>query len=90
MKSDDLPEEQDPYLAQVLDEILAVYASAEVVDPELLRKMRLFLGDVLTSHPVGATLLDRARPRAVPLWSGDQAKEGAEPAAAKKKAEGDA
>jgi hypothetical protein len=85
MADDEVPEEQDPYLQQVLDETLAAYEG--VVPPEMLRKMRLFLGDVLSTHPVGATLLDRARPRAVPYRSGDQAKDGAEPAA-KKKAEG--
>jgi hypothetical protein len=38
--------------------------------------MKEFLGDVLSTHPVGATLLDRARPREAPDQSGDQAKDG--------------
>jgi hypothetical protein len=69
---EDAWQEDDPFLAAAIAAAVDRYQG--VVPAPLLAEMRAFLGDVLSTHPVGATLLDRARPRAVPEQSGDQAK----------------
>jgi hypothetical protein len=65
---------EDPYVDQLLSEILAPYQG--LVPADLMAEMSDFMGDVLATHPVGATLVDRLRPRAVPFQSGDAAKPG--------------
>jgi hypothetical protein len=66
-------EPEDPFLEELLDEVLAVHADL----PEDIRaEMRLTLRLIATTHPIGATIVDRARPRKAPLKSGDQPKPG--------------
>lgn len=72
--SDEAPE--DSFLEQVVAQALEPYKA--VLPPARLAEMAAFLRDALGSHPVGSTLLDRARPRAAPETSGDQAKHGSE------------
>ncbi len=68
--------DRERYLEQVVQEALEAYEG--VVPDEVREQMRAFLSDALATHPVGATLLDRARPRQAPDRSGDQAKDGTE------------
>jgi hypothetical protein len=51
---------EDPTLEAELDRALAPYA--ELLPPEMLAHLREALGDALTTHPVGLSLLERVRP----------------------------
>src|SRR5262245_25009030 len=78
---DDAWHEDDPFLEATV--AAAVDRFEGVVPAALVAEMRASLGDGLSTHPVGATLLDRARRRAVPDQSGDQAKGDADEAPGK-------
>lgn len=69
----------DPVLEEQIDRALEPYRA--VLSPATLAVFRAFLADALTTHPVGARLLDRVRPRVAPLQSGDVPKHrlGVEP-----------
>lgn len=60
----------DPFLDEVVEEALAPYRAA--LSEDLLEAMRRVLEDTLATEPLARQLLSRARPRAVPLQSGDQ------------------
>jgi hypothetical protein len=60
----------DPFLAALLDEVLAVHQD---LGADVLAEMRAVLELVATTHPTGAAIVDRARPRAPVQRSGDQA-----------------
>jgi hypothetical protein len=51
---------------------------AALLPEDIALEIRGFLEDVLTTHPVGATLVERARPRVAPERSGEVAKDGSE------------
>lgn len=82
----------DPALEAQLDRAFALVACQDLVPPEMIPVFREFLRDVLLTHPVGSTLLDRVRPRPAPLESGDMPKPGRlaypEPDALPKKSQG--
>ena len=65
---------KDPVVEAQIDRTLAKYK--RIAPPHMLAKMREELRELLTTHPVGAALMDQARKRAPPLTSGAQAKEG--------------
>ncbi|AUX24984.1 uncharacterized protein SOCEGT47_055250 [Sorangium cellulosum] len=74
----DEPSATDPFLDEVVERALAPYRG--VAQPELLEIMRELLVEALTEDEVGRDLVERARPRAAPLGSGVQARDGgAEP-----------
>ena len=51
----------DPFVESTVERALAPYRG--VVSAEALASMRVYLEDVLLSHPLGMTLVQRARPR---------------------------
>jgi len=76
---DALPEiaEDDPFLQAEVKRALAHVEGR--VPPEVLQTMRETLIDALTTHPVGARLLRKAREDARRAQSGVQAKDDKEP-----------
>lgn len=72
----DTPE--DPIRAAEVERAIAPYRAMFPADVVL--EMAAMLDHVLATHPVGAELLDRVRPRATREQSGTQAKDGAAPA----------
>jgi len=65
---DDIDEEaDDPFLEAELDRALAPYL--DKLPPDMIQHYRELLGDVLTTHPLGRRLLNRARPRQAPETS---------------------
>jgi hypothetical protein len=83
---------EDPFLDELLDEVLAVHRD---LPDDVLAEMRLALRLIALTHPVGSAIVDRARPRAAPFESGAvtaparsrdaQASANAEPVVEKKK-----
>lgn len=71
---------QDPVLAAEVERAIAPYRS--VLPAEAIRVIAEILEHALTTHPVGAELLDRVRPRADRLHSGNETKGAADPAPA--------
>ena len=59
-----------PFLDEVVEKALAPYRDS--LPEEALEAMRQVLGDVLATEPLACQLVSRARPRKVPLQSGDQ------------------
>lgn len=83
-------EDDDPHLAAEVERALAPYRA--ILLDEDIAAMKELLEHALTTHPVGAALLDRTRPRAAPDRSAGQEKKGhlappagSNPAASKKK-----
>ena len=68
--------DRETFVKQVVDDSLAPYA--ELLPAHALDEMQALLSLVLDTHPVGATLVDRARPRKAPEQSGEQPKDGAD------------
>jgi hypothetical protein len=66
---------EDPTLAAEIERAVAPYRA--LFPAEAIATMEDILEHALTTHPVGAALLDRVRPRAAPDRSGSQAKDGA-------------
>lgn len=64
----------DPHLSAEVERALAPYRA--LLSDEQLTGMKDMLEHALTTHPVGAALLDRTRPRTVPDRSADQEKRG--------------
>ncbi|XXX77807.1 hypothetical protein WMF30_03405 [Sorangium sp. So ce134] len=71
----DEPSATDPFLDEVVERALAPYRG--IAPRELLETMREMLVEALTEDEVGRDLLERARPRAAPLGSGIESREGA-------------
>ena len=67
-------DQEDPFLASLLDEVLAEHAD---LPPEALAEMRWILELAAKTHPTASTIVNRARPRAVPQRSGEQEQPGA-------------
>ena len=65
----------DPHLAAEVERALAPYRG--ILSEAQLASMREMLEHALTTHPVGAALLDRTRPRTAPNRSAEQEKKGA-------------
>jgi hypothetical protein len=65
----------DPFLAELIDEVLAPHRD---LGAAALAEMRAVLELVATTHPTGADIVDRARPRGPLQRSGDQASPAAE------------
>ncbi|AGP34093.1 hypothetical protein [Sorangium cellulosum] len=80
----DEPSATDPYLDEVVERALAPYRG--IASRDVIEAMRELLVEALTEDEVGRDLLERARPRAAPLGSGIEAREGA--AAPRRKAGG--
>ncbi|MCC6556829.1 MAG: hypothetical protein IT372_28060 [Polyangiaceae bacterium] len=76
MDIDEESEQEDPFLEAELDRALEPYR--DLMSPEMLEHYRELLGDLLTTHPEGKRLLERARPRRAPDKSGQRVKEGFE------------
>ena len=90
MTNPPLDESDDPHLDAEVERALAPYR--DLLSDEQLAGMKDMLEHALTTHPVGAALLDRTRPRAAPDHSAGQEKKGhlappagSRPAAAQKK-----
>ena len=64
----------DPHLDAEVERALAPYRG--LLTDEHLAGMKEMLSHVLTTHPVGAALLDRTRPRTAPDRSAGQEKQG--------------
>ncbi|WP_437325408.1 hypothetical protein [Sorangium sp. So ce381] len=75
MSNDEPSATDDRFLDEVVERALASYRG--VAPPELIETMRELLVEALTEDEVGRDLLERARPRAAPLGSGVEARDGA-------------
>ncbi|WP_437913293.1 hypothetical protein WME73_42030 [Sorangium sp. So ce302] len=73
--SNDEPSATDPFLAEVVERTLARYRG--IASHDVIETMRELLVEALTEDEVGRDLLERARPRAAPLGSGVEARDGA-------------
>ncbi len=60
---------RDPFREEVVERAVKRYEG--VLPPEAVDEMRRVLHETLATHPVGSTLLERARPRQAPDTSGD-------------------
>jgi len=78
MSPPDQEPEQDPFLAELIDEVLADH---EDVPAEVAAEIRWVLELAATTHPLLVGMVNRARPRKPPLQSGDQPSPGATAAA---------
>jgi hypothetical protein len=61
--------ERDPFLAELIDEVLGDHAD---LPPEVLEEMRWVLELAATTHPMALGIVSRARPSKEPLRSGEQ------------------
>lgn len=77
---------EDPILAAEIERAVAPYRA--LFPAEAIATIEDILEHALTTHPVGAALLDRMRPRAAPDRSGAQAKDGGADAVADAKKAG--
>lgn len=68
--------DDDPFLTELLDKVLADHAD---LPPEVLDEIRWVLELAARSHPTASAVVNRARPRKAPLRSGEQQKPGAAP-----------
>jgi hypothetical protein len=80
----DTDEGPDLFLAAEIERAVAPYR--RLFPEDVIATMEEVLEHALTTHPVGASLLDRVRPRAAPDRSGSQTKDGAPGAVPDKKA----
>jgi hypothetical protein len=65
----------DAYLESIVERTIAPYR--DLVTPDVLELMREMIVESLAEDEVGRDLLERARPRKVPIQSGDQPMEDA-------------
>jgi hypothetical protein len=75
MSNDEPSATDDPFLDEIVERTLAPYRG--IAPPEVLGAMRELLVEALTEDEVGRDLFERARPRAAPLGSGTEARDGA-------------
>jgi len=80
----DIDTEPDPFLAAEIERAVAPYR--RLFPEEVIATMEEILQHALTTHPVGAALLDRVRPRIAPDRSGAQPKDDAPGLSPEKKA----
>jgi hypothetical protein len=80
--------EREDFVEDTIQQTLEPYAPR--LPGGAVEEMRDFLSLVLDTHPVGATLVDRARPRRAPEKSGDQPKEKSDAAEEERKKGGGA
>ena len=66
--------DQDPFLAALLDEVLADH---DDLPAEVLDEMRWLLELAAATHPLALGIVNRSRPRKEPVRSGEQDSPGA-------------
>ena len=67
---------REDFVGRAVEETMAHFAA--LLPEDIAAEIRGFLEDVLTTHPVGSTLVERARPRVAPERSGEVMKDGSE------------
>ena len=73
------PEEnEDPFLAELLDEVLADHSDLPAA---VVEEMRDLLELMAKTHPTALAIVNRARPRKAPQRSGEEEIPGAPPRA---------
>lgn len=75
MANDEPSATDDPYLDEIVERTLAPYRG--IASHDVIETMRELLVEALTEDEVGRDLFERARPRAAPLGSGIEARDGA-------------
>jgi hypothetical protein len=74
MEDDEKDADREAFVKETAAKAVAKYEGH--LPAWLLKEMQAALEDVLGTHPVGATLVDRVRPRKAPERSGETAKDG--------------